>query len=175
MRRRNQHLAPVIAAAFALGSFGTTFAENGPDAKFLTEAIRSDIGEIKLAELAQQRGQSAAVRDLGEQLAEQHAAAMQNATDLANELDVIPPTQPSAAATKKHEALSKLSGAEFDRAFVAEIIAAHEAEIAKLTAQAETGGSAVAKLAANTLPTQREHLAKAQSLRSELIAATSGG
>ena len=99
---------------------------------------------------------------------------MQEAAELAGELDVIPPTQPLVASTKKHEALSKLSGTEFDRAFIAEIIADCEQEIAKFSAHAESGGSKVAALAADTLPVLKEQLAKAETLRTELFAANGG-
>jgi putative membrane protein len=167
--------AGIVAGILGLLGVPAAFAESSPDAKFLTEAIRDDVGDIKLAELAQQRGQDRAVRQLGELLEAQQTATMQEAASLAGELDVIPPTQPSVAATKKHEALSKLSGAEFDRAFIAEVIESCEQEIAKFSAHAESGDSKVTELAAYTLPVLKEHLAKAETLRTELFAATGGG
>lgn len=171
--KRKTLIAPAGASGLALLGALVASAQSSPDAKFLAEAIREDVGEIQLAELAQQRGQDRGVRELGQMLEAQNTATMQDAAGLARELDVIPPTQPSVAYTRKHEALSKLSGAEFDRAFVAEVIASCEQAIAKFSAQAESGGK-VAALAADTLPVLKEQLEKAEMLRTELFAANGG-
>lgn len=174
--RGNGKLSIARAAAGLVPLLGALVAsaQSSPEAKFLAEAIRDDVGEIQLAELAQQRGQDRAVRELGQMLEAQNTATMQEAAALAGELDVIPPTQPSVAFTKKHETLSKLSGAEFDRAFIAEVIANCEQAIAKFSAQAESGGTKVAALAEDTLPVLKEQLEKAEMLRTELFAANGG-
>ena len=44
---------------------------------------------------------------------------------------MIPPALPTAEQTEKHDALARLSGAEFDRQFAAEMVKGHEEEIAK--------------------------------------------
>lgn len=140
--------------------------QDSPDAKFLTEAVRGDLAEVKMGELAQERGQSEAVREFGKMLVEDHSKAMKQTAELAKDLDVIPPAQTSAEQMQKHDALARLSGAEFDRQFAAEMVKGHQEEIAKYEKQAQSGDSKVAELAEDLLPTLKEHLAAAQRLQS---------
>jgi putative membrane protein len=155
-----------FSAALALSSFSVALAQDDPSAKFLIDAVRGDIAEVKLGELAQERGQSEGVRQFGQMLVEDHSKALKETAELAKDLDVIPPAQPTAEQTRKHDALARLSGAEFDRQFTAEMVKGHQEEIAKYEKQAESGDSKVAKLAEELLPTLQEHLVAAQRLQS---------
>lgn len=168
-----------FAAALLLSAAGAATAQediqvarleqDSPDAKFLEEAVRGDLAEVKMGELAQRRGQSEGVRELGAMLVEDHSKAMKETAELAQDLGVIPPAQPTAEQTQKHDALARLSGAEFEREFAAEMVKAHEEAIAKYERQAESGDSKVAEYAEDLLPTLREHLATAQRLESGAI------
>jgi putative membrane protein len=161
-----------LCAAAALSTYGAAaaqevaLAQDSPESKFLTDAVRGDLAEVKLGELAQQKGQSEGVKAFGEMLVEDHSKALKQTAELAKDLDVIPPAQTTAEQTQKHDALARLSGAEFDRQFAAEMVKGHEEEIAKYRRQAESGDSKVAELAEELLPTLEEHLAAAQRLQS---------
>ena len=154
-------------AIFALSTFGVASAQDDPEAKFLEEAVRGNVAEVKMGELAQQRGQSEAVREFGQMLVEDHSNALKETAELAKDLEVIPPAQPSAEQTQKHDALARLSGEEFDRQFAAEMVKAHEETIAKYEKHVESnvGDSKVREHAQELLPTIREHLAMAQRLQ----------
>jgi putative membrane protein len=165
MRLTEKRLAG-FGAAVALASLGVASAQENPDSKFLTDAVHGDIAEVKLGELAQERGQSEGVRAFGAMLVEDHSEALKKTAELAKDLDVIPPALPTAEQTQKREALARLSGEEFDRQFAAEMVKGHQEEIAKYEQQARISDSKVAKLAADLLPTLREHLAVAQDLQS---------
>ena len=141
-------------------------AQDSPESKFLMDAARGDIAEVKLGELAQQKGQSEGIREFGEMLVEDHSKAGKKTAELAKDMGVIPPALPSAEQTQKHDALARLSGEEFDRQFAAEMVKGHQEEIAKYRAQAERGNSKVSELAEETLPTLEQHLAVAQRLQS---------
>jgi putative membrane protein len=164
----------VLGAALALSTLGVAsgqesrvaLAQDTPDAKFLMDAVRGDLAEVKLGELAQERGQSEGIREFGEMLVEDHSEALKKTAELAKDLNVIPPAQPTVEQTQKHDALARLSGAEFDRQFAADMVKGHQEEIAKYEKQAQSGDSKVAELAEDLLPTLREHLAMAQRLSS---------
>lgn len=141
-------------------------AQDSPEAKFLTDAVRGNLAEVKIGELAQERGQSEGVREFGKMLVEDHSKAMKETAELAKDLGVIPPAEPTTEQMRKHDALARLSGAEFDREFAAEMVKGHQEEIAKYEKQAQSGDSKVAELAEDTLPTLKEHLAAAQRLAS---------
>lgn len=172
MAKATQRSLAALGAALALctGGFASAqevaLAQDSPDAKFLMDAARGDVAEIKMGELAQQKGQSEAVREFGRMLVEDHSKAGKKTAELASELKVVPPAQPSAEQMQKHDALARLSGEEFDRQFAAEMVKAHEQEIEKYRKQAQSGDSDVSKLAEELLPTLEEHLAVARSLQS---------
>ena len=161
-----------LCAIFAVSAGGVAaaqevaLAQDSPESKFLVDAVRGDLAEVKLGELAQQKGQSEGVREFGEMLVEDHSKAMKQTAELAKEMNVIPPAQPTAEQTQKHDALARLSGAEFDRQFAAEMVKGHQQEIAKYQKQAQAGDSEVAELAEELLPTLEQHLAAAQRLQS---------
>jgi putative membrane protein len=167
-----KRLSAALGAAFAFCACGiasaqeVALAQDTPEAKFLTEAVRGDLAEVKLGELAEQKGQSEGVREFGTMLVEDHSKALKETAELAKDLNVIPPALPSAEQTQKHDALARLSGADFDREFTAAMVEGHEEEIAKYEKQAQSGNSKVAELAEDMLPTLREHLAAAQRLQS---------
>src|SRR5690349_19082077 len=120
MTRVAEKLSMVACSMFALFAFGASaqevaLATDSPDAKFLMDAARGDVAEIKLGQLAQQKGQSEGVREFGKMLEEDHSKAGKKTSELAKDLNVIPPAQPSAEQMQKHDALEKLSGTEFDR------------------------------------------------------------
>ena len=155
-----------VSAGGAAAAQEVALAQDSPESKFLMDAVRGDLAEVKLGELAQQKGQSEGVREFGEMLVEDHSKAMKQTAELAKELNVIPPAQPTAEQTQKHDALARLSGAEFDRQFAAEMVKGHQQEIAKYEKQAQAGDSEVAELAEELLPTLEQHLAAAQRLQS---------
>ena len=161
-----------MRSAFALISIGVAFAMAGPAesqdasaAKFLTTAIQGNLAEVKMGELAQQRGKSEDVRDFGEMLVTDHGKGLQKSSSLAKSLGVTPPSQPTAEAQKMYDAMSKLSGDEFDKQFAMHMVMDHQKDIAEYRAHAnDAKNSEVAAFAKETLPTLEKHLKAAQSL-----------
>ena len=161
-----------LGAFAALALLSSASAQSDAAAtKFLTDAIRGNIGEVRMGELAQQRGKSKDIREYGETLVSDHTLGLQKTAALAMTLGVTPPTEASADAIKKHEAMSKLSGEEFDRAFASHMVTGHQQEIAKYTEATRDGGNPeVAELAKDALPTLQKHLETAQSIDENLRA-----
>ena len=172
MTRVTENLLAALCGMFALSAFGVASAQevalatDSPDAKFLTDAARGDVAEIKLGQLAQQKGESEGIREFGKMLEEDHSKAGKKTSELAKDLNVIPPAQPSAEQMAKYAELERLSGAEFDHAFAAEMVKGHQEEIAKYEKAAQSGNPKVAKLAEDTPTALRHHLEVAQGLQS---------
>lgn len=154
----------VYGTAIALSA---VFAGHGQSVEqsFIKDAVRSNLAEVRLGELAAQRAESAAVRKFGETVRVDHHAALHRATNLAKSLQVDPPAEPTTEAEGFYQGLAQLSGAEFDAAFVSHMITAHEAEIAAYSRNANSNDDAVAAMIADTLPKLRAHLATAHALQ----------
>jgi putative membrane protein len=152
-------------AGAAFGMLGAS-AQDADQANFLADAIRSDIAEVKLADLARERAQSQQVRELGEMLSKDHTKSLQKLSGLADEQGVAAATELTPQQQKQYEALSQLSGTEFDATFLSQMVRGHQEAIAKFSVQAQKGSDPeVMALATEALPTLKTHLEQAQSLQ----------
>jgi len=162
-----------LIAALALSStFGSVFAQQADQTNFLADAIRSNVAEAKLGQLAAERAQSLQVRQYGEMLRKDNTQSLQKASSLAGQIDVPAASELSARQQKQFESLQKLSGEEFDTTFLSQMVRDHQENIAKFSAQAQNGSNPeVRAFAKETLPTLQAHLEHAQSVQSDLAAA----
>lgn len=139
---------------------------NAPGAKFLTDAIRGDNAEIKAGQAAQSMGSSQGVKDFGKMLVDDHTKARDQATQVAKALNVPVPTDTPPEADKELNMTMGMSGAAFDKDFIAMEVKDHKKDIEKFQAEANSGDpSQVTDLAKQTLPTLKKHLQTAQSLQ----------
>lgn len=152
-------------------SAGQSGKASKADQAFLKEGIRGDLTEVKMGELAQQKGQSDSVKTFGETLVTDHGDHAKKLQALAQQMNAQAPTEPSAKQQADYDKFSKLSGAQFDREFAKHMVMDHKKDIAKYQAEAKKTGP-LAELAKETVPTLQKHLKMAQAL--EKPAATTG-
>ena len=141
--------------------------------KFLDEAIEGDLSEVNIGKLAQQNGESQDVKQFGQTLEQDHGQHLQQAQQMAQQMGVTPPTQPSAKEKKMYERLSKEKGARFDKAFARAMVMDHKQDVAKYEREAKAKGP-LSSFAQQTVPTLQKHLQTAQSLENAGAATGSG-
>jgi putative membrane protein len=156
--------AAVIAAS--LMPAAVLAAASKADKTFITDAIQGNLAEIQMGQLAQQKGQSDAVKSFGQMLVSDHQANNQKATQVATQLGVTPPTRPSAKQKAAYDKLSKASGAGFDRQFAQMMVMDHKQDIAKFQRQAKKTDDPLAQYAGDSLPVLKKHLATAEKIES---------
>jgi putative membrane protein len=140
--------------------------KNAEDVEFLVEAMRNGLAEIELGELATQKSYDPRVRDYGERLQRDHTAQVTELERMLEPLRVAIPEEPGAEALARRARLERLSGQDFDAAFVQTMIASHTEAIEKYGAQTHANPDrALAEFASRQLAILREHLAVAESLR----------
>jgi putative membrane protein len=133
-----------------------------PDQVFIAEALRAGKNETDLASLAEQKAGSEPVREFARQMAHDHGQANSALNRLT---EGAPPDQPDAEHRRVREALSNLSGPEFDIEYLRLQIQAHQ-RMAQLM-QYEIGSGAdvqIQRFASGGLPQVFAHLAMAQQL-----------
>ena len=150
-------LASILAAPLALA------ADTKADA-FMQKAIEGNLAEIKVGQLAQQKGASEGVRHFGAVLEQDHSTANSQAMTAASSMGVTPPAEPSAKEQAVYQRLASLSGSKFDKAFVKVMVKDHRKDIAEFKKEAKAGNSPAASYAAASLPTLQKHLRMAESL-----------
>ena len=171
MRQRIQDLLATLIFCAALGALPLSAqqAQQGDQTNFLADAIRGNVAEAKLGQLAAERAQSQQVREYGEALRKDHTQSLEKASRLASQIDVPAASELSARQQKQFEALQTLSGDEFDTTFLSQMVRDHQETIAKFSTQAQDGSDPeVMAFAKETLPTLQAHLQHAQSIQSDL-------
>ncbi|MHB1204271.1 MAG: DUF4142 domain-containing protein [Rhodospirillaceae bacterium] len=155
----------MLAASAALTLALTACGGGNEEAKeFYSKAMQGDASEMMLGDLAAKQGMSDGVKSYGETLRNDHAAAGQQVKKTATAAGIAVPETPTKEAREEIEKLSKLSGEDFDKEFVAYMVDDHKKDIADFEKAAKSKDARVAQLARDTLPTLHKHLELAQSL-----------
>jgi len=132
--------------------------------EFLKTAIQDNIAEIKVGQLAMERGQSQQVKDLGKTLAQDHTKGLAEALQTAVAMNMVAPTEPSQAAQQQYDKLKGLSGQEFDKQFLSDAVKDHQKAIDLFSQQEQSAQSTeLQQLAKKQLPTLKKHLEMAQA------------
>jgi len=154
-------LAGINAAAQTMNAPRGTLA--GADQNFLNDAVQSDLAEINMGKLAQQKGQSQGVKDFGRMLEQDHSQHLEKAKQAGQQMGMTPPSEPNTKQKKMYDQLNSLSGSQFDRQFAQEMVADHKEDIGKFEKRARSKGP-LADFAQQTIPTLQKHLQAAESL-----------
>jgi putative membrane protein len=135
------------------------------DSKFITEAAQGGMAEVELGRLASEHGSSDAVKQFGQRMVTDHGKANDELKQLAQEKGVTLPTELDSKHKKTMDRLSKMSGAEFDRAYAKEMVRDHNKDVKDFQRAAQKGRDADLKSwAGKTLPVLQEHQQQAQQM-----------
>ena len=160
--RHTNLLASIMTAA---GLLATPLWCAGFDNGFVQKAAEGGAAEVQMAQLAQSKASSQAVKDLANKLVADHTKANDNLKPLATKDNITWPTGLSAKDQAEYNKLQALSGAEFDREYAKMMLSDHRKDVSEFEKQSTRGGDADLKaFATKTLPTLKEHLQMAESL-----------
>jgi putative membrane protein len=143
------------------------------DQAFLKEAIETDMAEVQMGQLAQQKGQSQDVKQLGQAMQQDHSKNLQQAQQLAQQNGMTPPSAPNAKQKQMHDSMSKMSGDKFDRQFARDMVKGHKQALSKFEKEAK-GKGPLALYAQQTVPALQKHLQMAQDIAEKGAAVGSG-
>jgi putative membrane protein len=168
------HLSIGVALILGMGAKTTSGQMKAPtDEKFAAEAASGGMAEVKLGQLAEQKGSSASVKTFGRRMVTDHTKAGDELKNVAQEQGITLPDNISKADQLTYDRLAKLNGAQFDSAYAQAMLKDHQADVAAFEKQAASGSNAALKqFASRTLPTLKDHLKMAQELSQSTSAAT---
>jgi len=137
--------------------------------EFFEKAAVGGIAEVQQGKLAAEKASSPEVKQFGQRMVDDHGKANEELMELASKHGVTLPADLDSKHKKTVDKLSKLSGAEFDRAYMDEMVRDHKEDVKLFEKQAQKGKNAdVQQFAEKTLPTLQEHLQEAQQIQSTL-------
>jgi putative membrane protein len=142
---------------------------NNPDRLFVRTAAIGGMAEDEFGQLAEQKGQSDAVKEFGRLMIADHGKANERLIDLAKEDGIAVPHELDAEHEAMRARLESLSGAEFDLAYLQVQVVDHQKTVQLLEYEIGSGQDVELKsFAAESLPVVLRHLRSAQDIQAEL-------
>jgi putative membrane protein len=139
------------------------------DRKFVIEALKGGLAEVELGKLASEKASNDAVKQFGQRMVDDHGKAGDELKKIAQDKGIEPPAGLDGKHQKLRDRLAKLSGAEFDRAYVNEMLKDHRKDVKDFQREADRAKDPDVKaFAAKTLPTLQDHLKQVESLQTQV-------
>ena len=156
--------ASLAGAALAQGA-----AVPAADRAFAEKAAAGGAAEVEGGKVAEQRAANDKVKQFGARMVQDHGKANDELKQIASGKGLQLPSAPDAHDQQEMARMQKLSGAEFDRAYMDHMVKDHKKDIAEFKKQASSGKEPEIKaFAAKTLPTLQEHLKMAEAADAEV-------
>jgi putative membrane protein len=138
---------------------------NGDEAKFAVTAADGGMAEVMLGKLAQEKSNTASIKEFGAMMVTDHSKANDELKALAKSKNIALPLVVSADKQKAYDDLNKKTGADFDKAYVSMMIDGHKSTAKLMQYEANNGKDPDLKaFAAKILPTVNTHLAKIEDI-----------
>jgi putative membrane protein len=112
-------------------------AQSDDDKKFLATAAQSDQNEIKLSQLAENKATNPAVKAFAKKMVLEHKKMSASMTPFAEQAGLTPPTGPDADHQKEDDKLNGLSGGDFDKEYIDQMVADHSKALDAFTTEAK--------------------------------------
>ena len=129
------------------------------DANFLVDAAEINLEDVQLGNLAQNRGTTARVKELGKTIETDHTKAMDDLKALAAKKQITIPTTLTDDGIKENKKLMDTKGSDFDKDYVDKMVSGHKDAISKFEkASTDANDPDIRSWAASMLPGLRQHL-----------------
>jgi putative membrane protein len=134
----------------AYGSQGQMSKVSASDKKFVKQAAEGGIAEVELGKLATEKASSPEVKKFGQRMVDDHTKAGDQLKEIASSKGIQVPDSAKGEMTK--EQLSELSGEQFDKAYMSDMVKDHTQDVADFQRESSSGMDPdVKEFAAKTL------------------------
>jgi putative membrane protein len=135
------------------------------DKKFVKEAAIGGLTEVELGKLALQKASDSNVKQFAQKMVDDHTKANDQLKQVASKENIQVPDSLDSKHQSHIDKLSKLSGEQFDKAYVKDQLKDHEKDVREFSNEAQGGNDPLVKsFASSTLPTLQEHLSMVKNL-----------
>ena len=139
------------------------------DSSFVKDASEGGLAEVEIGQMAQEKGQSQAVKDFGARMVADHSKANDELKSIASREGLSVATSVGVKDVGLKLKLKALSGESFDKAYMSAMVDDHQKDVAAFQKETDSGTDpAIRSFAAKTLPTLKKHLAMAQKAAQEV-------
>ncbi|MCA1609562.1 MAG: DUF4142 domain-containing protein [Acidobacteria bacterium] len=170
---------PAKRAGMGSSAMGGSSAKSA-DSKFVMDAAKGGMAEVEMGRMAADKASNADVKQFGQKMVDDHSKAIDELKQVATAKGMTLPSAVDPAHKAAMDKMAKLSGAAFDKAYVADMVKDHKKDVADFKKEASSGKDPDVKaFASKTLPTLQEHLKMIQDLNAKMAGrtarSTSGG
>jgi putative membrane protein len=143
--------------ALGLLGGGVALADAG-DKGFVDKAATGGMAEVKLSKLAMDKAQSTEVKQFARKMVEDHTKANMELKQIAEKKSIAVPTALDEKHQKAYDKLTKLTGADFDKEYMATMAMDHDDTVKLFKEQSQNGQDPELKsFAMKTLPILEKH------------------
>ena len=141
------------------------------DRSFVRDAAIGGQAEVELGKLAEQNAQSDQVKQFGRKMVQDHTAANQQLHGIAKMKGMELPQQLDSEQQQALDRLSKMRGAEFDHAYMQDMVKDHNKDVAEFRKEAQSAQDPdIRQFARRTLPMLEQHNQMAKNVNGSLSA-----
>jgi putative membrane protein len=112
-------------------------AADDNDKKFLAMAAQSDQNEIALSKLADEKASNPDVKAFADKMVAEHTQMTESMKPFADAWGLTPPTGPDADHQKEWDKLNGLSGKDFDKEYMSDMVSDHAKALSAFTTEAK--------------------------------------
>ena len=112
-------------------------AQSDDDKKFLAMAAQSDQNEIALSQVADQKATDPAVKAFAAKMIKEHTQMTDSMKPFAQAWGLTPPSGPDADHQKEIDKLNGLSGKDFDKEYIDDMVTDHTKAFRAFTTEAK--------------------------------------
>ncbi len=165
---------PLIALALFASSAvfvhaGDDSAKAKSDAAFAKKAAMSNLTEVELGRVAEEKAESSDVKSFAKMMVADHSNANVELVKIAKSEKIELPTEVDAKNQAMVDKLAEKSGAEFDKEYVGHMVKHHEKSVKMYRAVSEDASNPqIQEFAKETLPALEKHLEEAKELQTKL-------
>lgn len=151
-------------------------AKTSADETFAKKAASGGMAEVKLGQLAEERGSNPAVKSFGRRMVQDHSRADNELKSASSKENITLPAELDKSDQATYDRLSKLSGDAFDRAYARDMVKDHTKDVSEFQKEAKNGrNEAIKNFAAQTLPTLQTHLDQAKQMEQAVNQSSNSG
>ncbi len=135
------------------------------DKRFVDKAAEGGKAEVELGQLAVQKAASDDVKKFGQRMVDDHTRANQKLQEVAQQKGITLPDKLDAKDQATKARLEKLSGKQFDQAYMKDMVKDHTKDVNEFQREANTAKDPdVKSFVQTTLPTLQDHLKEAKQI-----------
>lgn len=170
----NRNCRKLAGAAVAVVFLATPVYASAADSDmtaqhFIKEAATTNMLEIKLGKLAQNKSDDPTIDSFAKQMVSDHTSLQDNLKNTAESEHLKVPDSLPPKLKKKYQHLAGMSGDQFDKAYARFNVKGHKEAVALFKKEkASDNNTAVSELAGDGLPVIQHHLSMAKKMKQEI-------